>query len=70
MWKRLEQQQGEPSVTICITDCGIYTPLETPGAGYWFDKPNDEAYSGVSPVFMVRPQSSHCCSHKGSHGAV
>jgi len=43
-------------VIITITDCGIFTPLETPGAGYWFDKPDEEAYSGVSPVFMVRPR--------------
>ena len=48
--------QGEPSVPITITDCGIYTPLETPGAGYWYDQPDHEAYSGVSPVFMVRPR--------------
>lgn len=48
--------QGEPAVTITITDCGIYTPLETPGAGYWLDKPDEEAYSGISPVFMVRPR--------------
>lgn len=48
--------QGEPSVPIIITDCGIFNPLETPGAGYWFDQPNNEAYSGVSPVFTVQPR--------------
>lgn len=48
--------QGEPSVPITITDCGIYNPLETPGAGHWYDQPDHEAYSGVSPVFMVRPR--------------
>lgn len=47
---------GEPSVPITITDCGIFNPLETPGAGYWFDQPDNEAYSGVSPVFMVQPR--------------
>jgi hypothetical protein len=48
--------QGEPSVPITITDCGIFTPLETPGAGHWFDQPDNEAYSGISPVFMVQPR--------------
>lgn len=47
---------GEPSVDITITDCGIFTPLETPGAGYWLDQPDEQAYSGVSPVFIVHPR--------------
>jgi cyclophilin family peptidyl-prolyl cis-trans isomerase len=47
---------GEPSVPIEITDCGIFTPLSTPGAGYWYDQPNGESYTGTSPVFMVRPR--------------
>lgn len=49
-------ESGEPSVPIEITECGIYTPLTTPGAGYWFDKPDEEAYSGISPIFMVQPR--------------
>jgi peptidylprolyl isomerase len=47
---------GEPSVSITITDCGIYQPLETPGCGYWYDTPDPESFSGISPVFMVRPR--------------
>lgn len=48
--------QGEPTVEISITDCGIFTPLRTPAAGYWYDRPDVEAYTGVSPIFMVRPR--------------
>lgn len=47
---------GTPTVPVTITDCGLLTPYETPGAGYWFDQPDDEAYSGISPIFMVRPR--------------
>ncbi|GAX28601.1 hypothetical protein FisN_1Hh608 [Fistulifera solaris] len=45
-----------PQVSIRITDCGAWTPLQTPGAGYWYDQPDEESYSGISPVFMVRPR--------------
>lgn len=45
-----------PRVPVSITDCGLYTPGVTPGAGYWYDQPDEEAYSGISPVFMVRPR--------------
>lgn len=48
---------GEPTVSIMITDCGIYEPLVTPGSGYWYDKPDEESYLGISPVFMVRPRA-------------
>lgn len=47
---------GTPTVPISITDCGIYQPFEMPGAGYWYDQPDTESYSGISPVFMVRPR--------------
>jgi len=47
---------GEPSVPIKITDCGAYTPLLTPGAGSWYDRPDSESYSGVTAGFMVRPR--------------
>lgn len=47
---------GDPTVPICITDCGIFGPLQTPGAGYWHDTPDPESFSGVSPVFMVLPR--------------
>lgn len=47
---------GEPSASICITDCGVFTPLETPGAGYWFDKPDANSWNGISPTFVVRPR--------------
>ena len=48
--------EGNPTAPICITDCGIFTPLQTPGAGYWFDKPDFECWNGISPTFMVRPR--------------
>jgi cyclophilin family peptidyl-prolyl cis-trans isomerase len=47
---------GEPTVPVTITDCGVYAPLQTPGAGYWYDQPDAESYGGISPVFMVRPR--------------
>jgi cyclophilin family peptidyl-prolyl cis-trans isomerase len=49
-------KDGTPTVPVTITDCGLYTPFKTPGAGYWFDQPDDEAYSGVSPIFVQRPR--------------
>ena len=48
--------EGDPTAPIRITDCGIYTPLHTPGAGYWYDKPDSESWNGISPTFMVRPR--------------
>ena len=48
--------EGIPTAPICITDCGIFTPLLTPGAGYWYDKPDAESWNGISPTFMVRPR--------------
>ena len=48
--------EGNPTAPICITDCGIFTPLQTPGAGYWYDKPDAESWNGISPSFMVRPR--------------
>lgn len=47
---------AEPSVPITITDCGAYTPLVTPGAGFWYDRPDSESYSGITPEFMIRPR--------------
>jgi hypothetical protein len=47
---------GEPTVPITITDCGVYQPLLTPGSGYWYDQPDAESFSGISPTFMVRPR--------------
>ena len=61
---------GEPTVPIAITDCGVYghhgllpsisnnntTLATTPGAGYWYDAPDAESFSGVSPIFMVLPR--------------
>jgi hypothetical protein len=47
---------GEPTVPITITDCGVYQPLMTPGSGYWYDQPDAESFSGISPTFMVRPR--------------
>ncbi|CAB9498845.1 cis-trans isomerase [Seminavis robusta] len=47
---------GDPTATIRITDCGVFGPLETPGAGYWYDAPDPDSFSGVSPIFMVLPR--------------
>ncbi len=52
-------QKGDgdkPLVPIQITDCGTFTPLYTPGSGYWYDQPDSEAFSGMTPVLMVRPR--------------
>lgn len=46
---------GTPTVPVKITACGVYQPLFTPAAGYWFDQP-DDSYSGSSPVFVCRPR--------------
>jgi len=48
--------EGNPTAPIQITDCGIFTPLQTSGAGYWYDKPDAECWNGISPTFMVRPR--------------
>lgn len=47
---------GEPSVSVTITECGIYEPLQTPACGYWYDTPDADSFSGISPVFVVRPR--------------
>lgn len=47
---------GEPTVPITITDCAIFHPFHTPGAGFWYDKPDPESWSGTSPTFVVRPR--------------
>jgi len=47
---------GGPSAPIKITDCGAYTPFLTPGAGFWYDRPDSQSYSGKTPEFMVRPR--------------
>lgn len=54
--EKLGTPGGEPSSSIFITDCGIYTPLATPSSGFWYDKPDSECFSGVSPIFVVRPR--------------
>jgi len=47
---------GEPKVPIAVIDCGVWGSLQTPGAGYWYDQPDADSYTGVSPIFMVRPR--------------
>lgn len=49
-------KSGDPTVPVTISDCGVYGPLLTPGAGYWYDKPDSESYGGSTPVFVVRPR--------------
>ena len=47
---------GDTTATITITDCGIFTPFHTFGAGFWYDKPDMECWNGISPTFIVRPR--------------
>eukprot|EP00980_Cylindrotheca_fusiformis_P017605 scaffold5517_cov135-Cylindrotheca_fusiformis.AAC.35 len=47
---------GTPKVPIVISDCGVYQPFSTAGAGYWYDQPDCGTYSGFSPSFIVRPR--------------
>lgn len=47
---------GEPSVQITITDCGLFVPLQTAAYGYHYDTPDPGSFTGVSPVFVVRPR--------------
>mmetsp|Transcript_26632 Transcript_26632/g.57791 ORF Transcript_26632/g.57791 Transcript_26632/m.57791 type:complete len:412 (+) Transcript_26632:145-1380(+) len=49
-------KDGTPSSAVTITDCGIYRPLETPSAGFWFDKPDADSFGGTTPVFVVQPR--------------
>jgi len=42
--------------TVRISDCGAYHPLSTPGAGFWYDKPDDTSFTGYSSIFLVRPR--------------
>ena len=51
-------KDGTPTVPVTITDCGIFGPLITPAAGYWFDKPDPESFDGSTPLFIVRPRVS------------
>jgi len=57
---------GVPDVPIQITDCGIYRPFEDPGAGYWYDQPDSEKFTGVSPQFIVRPRVVCLAPNKGA----
>jgi hypothetical protein len=47
---------GEPTAPIQITECGAFIPLVTPGAGFWYDRPDSESFTGKTPEFMVRPR--------------
>lgn len=52
----LGTDSGDPKAPVYITDCGIWAPFLVPAAGYWYDQPDKDSFSGVSPVFMVRPR--------------
>lgn len=53
---------GEPTVPIQVTDCGAFHPFVSPGAGYWFDQPDEEdSFSGFTPVFMSQPRVAIIC---------
>jgi peptidylprolyl isomerase len=49
-------KDGTPQVPVIITDAGLWTHTQCPGAGYWFDRPDPTAYEGTVPVFIVRPR--------------
>mmetsp|Transcript_6708 Transcript_6708/g.8327 ORF Transcript_6708/g.8327 Transcript_6708/m.8327 type:complete len:204 (+) Transcript_6708:709-1320(+) len=50
-------EDGSPRCEVRITECGAYChPVETPSAGYWFDRPDEESYAGFTPEFVVRPR--------------
>lgn len=61
-WEVLDEAEkygssdGNPTLPVTVTDCGVWGPLVSAGCGYWYDQPDDESYSGTSPVFMVRPR--------------
>ena len=54
--EKVGNANGEPSVSVQITDCGVFHPLQTPGSGYWYDQPDKESYSGHESVFIVKPR--------------
>ena len=54
--KGVQVRDEVPIPPIKITDCGAFHPLVTPGAGYWYDQPDPESFSGATPVFVVRPR--------------
>jgi cyclophilin family peptidyl-prolyl cis-trans isomerase len=54
--EKVGNDDGLPSVKVQITDCGVFHPLQTPGAGYWYDQPDKESYTGKEPVFIVKPR--------------
>jgi peptidylprolyl isomerase len=49
-------RDGTPRVPVVITDCGLWMPCQTPGAGYWYDQPDEDSYTGLSSTFIVRPR--------------
>lgn len=74
-WDALEAMErlgttttGIPTEPIVVTDCGLWTPSVTPGAGYWYDKPDPESFAGISPVFHVRPRIGVVAPNKAVAG--
>lgn len=53
--EKLGSTSGEPTASVTITDCGLWTPF-SPACGYWYDQPDAESFSGVSEKFIVRPR--------------
>ncbi|KAI2489718.1 hypothetical protein MHU86_24863 [Fragilaria crotonensis] len=54
-------KDGTPTVPVTITDCGLYTPFKLRDPDTGSDQPDDEAYSGISPVLysVLALQSWH-----------
>jgi cyclophilin family peptidyl-prolyl cis-trans isomerase len=50
-----DKRTGIPRCSVTITECGIWNPF-TPAAGYWYDQPDPESFSGIHPVFVARPR--------------
>lgn len=52
----VDPSNEKPVQPVAITDCGIFHPLVNAGAGYWYDQPDVDSFTGSTPVFMVRPR--------------
>jgi peptidylprolyl isomerase len=51
-----EPMCGAAASTCRVTDCGLWQPLVTAGAGFWMDTPDSDSYTGISSVFVPRPR--------------
>lgn len=61
----VDPSNEKPIQPVTITDCGIFHPLVNAGAGYWYDQPDVDSFTGSTPVFMVRPRVAVVAPSKG-----